>query len=60
MDYYRIRQYFSLRHPQLNVEHVNSVMKHLESKSGKGKVAKVLFIVYGGNTFFFKKPTFDI
>lgn len=47
MDYYRIRQYFFLRHPQLNVEHVNSVMKHLESKSGKGKVAKVLFIVYG-------------
>ena len=26
---------------------INSVIKHLESKSGKVRVAKVLFIVYG-------------
>ena len=35
-------------------------MKHLESKSRKGKVASVLFIVYGGKLAFEKMPKFDI
>ena len=33
---------------------IYSVIKHLESKSGRVRVAKVLFIVYGGNKFFLK------
>ena len=60
VDYYKTRQHFSLRSPQLNLELKNSVIKHLESKSGRVRVAKVLFIVYGGKLAFEKMPIFDI
>ena len=39
---------------------IYSVIKHLESKSGRVRVAKVLFIVYGGKLAFEKMPKFDI